>query len=381
MGLNERCHGPASDQFAAIHQGVEALRLRHGHEPVWSARHAWRIPSPMMSASRRVSTYAARVASSGLFVVEGTGVLVTQANVYLSRLTLRGFSPRTVRAYAFDLVVFFRWLQLRGIKLSAVSEQREQGAKPRSINRRLSTCRLFIRHVTGQEPERRTASGYYRGRGRDRNLGIQVMRPRRRVALRVKVPRTLIEPLSQRQVRQFLQGVRRYRDLAIVYLMLLCGLRSREVLLLQLEDVSSDELRLRVRGKGDRERTIPLPEMLHRLLARYVQLERPESAHSSALFVVLKGQQRGARMTAAGLRSLFRYRRRATGLHEANAHRFRHTFGTDMARAGVRLPILQRMMGHAQAETTLQYINLAMSDVAEEYQRASTLIRRRYRAP
>lgn len=342
----------------------------------------------MKSASPKGATYAARAASSGLFVVEGTGVLVAQANVFLSTVTLRGFSPRTVRAYAFDLVVFFRWLQLRALKLPAVSEtvlleyicaQREQGAKPRSINRRLSTCRLFIRHVTGQEPERRTASGYYRGRGRDRNLGIQVLRPRRRVALRVKVPRTLIEPLSQSQVRQFLRSVRRYRDLAIVYLMLLCGLRSREVLLLQLEDVSGEDLRLRVRGKGDKERTIPLPEMLHRLLARYVELERPES-NSPALFVVLKGRQKGQRITAAGLRSLFRYRRRATGLQDANAHRFRHTFGTDMARAGVRLPILQRMMGHAQAETTLQYINLAMTDVAEEYQRASAIIRHRYRA-
>lgn len=51
-----------------------------------------------------------------------------------------------------------------------------------------------------------------------------------------------------------------------------------------------------------------------------------------------------------------------------------------MARAGVRLPILQRMMGHAQAETTLQYINLAMTDIAAEYRRASTVIQRRYRA-
>jgi hypothetical protein len=50
-----------------------------------------------------------------------------------------------------------------------------------------------------------------------------------------------------------------------------------------------------------------------------------------------------------------------------------------MARAGVRLPVLQKMMGHAFAETTLQYINLSMSDVAEEYRRANEQIRKRYR--
>jgi integrase/recombinase XerD len=329
--------------------------------------------------------YVVRAAATGLFVVSGEGALVAQANGFLTALTQRGFSPRTVRAYAYDLIVFFRWLVTRKQELSAVDEaglleyvgeQQARGAKPRSINRRLSTCRLFIRHVSGREPERAT-SGYYRGRGRDRNLGLHVLRPRRRIALRVKVPRTLVEPLSRDQVRQYLQGIRRHRDLCIVYLMLLCGLRSREILLLQLEDI--DEHSLRVRGKGGKERVLPLPGVLQGLLSRYVELERPDVTSSRSLFVVLSGRRRGEAMTPAGLRSLFRHRRRTHELRNANAHRFRHTFGTDMARAGVRLPILQRMMGHAQAGTTLQYINLAMADIAAEYARATALIQRRYR--
>ena len=84
-------------------------------------------------------------------------------------------------------------------------------------------------------------------------------------------------------------------------------------------------------------------------------------------------------MTATGLRSLFRHRRLASLLASANAHRFRHTFGTDMARAGVRLPVLQKMMGHADTKTTLQYIRLSMSDIADEYQRAVAEIDKRYR--
>lgn len=337
----------------------------------------------------RSATYEVRRTANALFVVEGQGDLVTQANTFLATITQRGFSNQTVRAYAYDLVVFFRWLDSEGTLLSEVDEaalleyvghQRKKGAKPRSINRRLSTCRLFIRHASGKEPERRVSSGYYRGRGRDRSLGIQRLRPVRRVALRVKVPRTLIEPLSQAQVRQYLRGVRRCRDLSIVHLMLLCGLRSLEVLLMQVDDVSFEDSQIRVRGKGGKERAMPLPESLRRLLSRYVELERPEESNSRALFVVLKGRKRGAPMTAAGLRSLFRYRRRVSELHNANAHRFRHTFGTDMARAGVRLPTLQKMMGHAQAETTLQYINLAMTDIAAEYARASSVIHSRYRA-
>ena len=87
------------------------------------------------------------------------------------------------------------------------------------------------------------------------------------------------------------QSCRRYRDLAIVYLMRLCGLRSLEVLLLELDDVSLDALRLKVRGKGGKERGMPIPELLRRLLARYLDLERPESAPTKHFFVVLKGGQ------------------------------------------------------------------------------------------
>jgi integrase len=84
-------------------------------------------------------------------------------------------------------------------------------------------------------------------------------------------------------------------------------------------------------------------------------------------------------MTPAGLRNLFRHRRRRSSLRVANPHRFRHTFGSDMARAGVRLPILQRMMGHADMKTTMQYIELSLVDVANEYERAIATLERRYK--
>ncbi len=342
-----------------------------------------------MTTGTGTTTYSARVGANGLFGVVGEGELVVHANAFLATVAQRGFSLRTVRAYAHDLVVFFRWLSTTPYQLADVGErglleyvgaQRQEEAQPRSINRRLSSCKLLIRFVSGKEPERANSSAHYRGPGRDKNLGLHSLRPQRRVALRVKVPRTLIEPLTRKQVRQFIRSLRRYRDLAIVYLMLLCGLRSLEVLLLERGDVSLDELRLRVRGKGGKERAMPIPELLRRLLGRYLDLERPEASTTQHLFVVLKGQHRGQPMTTAGLRSLFRYRRREDGLSNANAHRFRHTFGADMARAGVRLPILQAMMGHSQAETTLQYINLAMTDIAAEYRRASKVIQRRYRS-
>jgi integrase len=189
-----------------------------------------------------------------------------------------------------------------------------------------------------------------------------------------------MEPLTREQVVAFLRSLRRYRDLAIVYLMLFCGLRSLEVLRLRTADVNVFDRRLRVHGKGNRERMLPLSAELLQALNDYMRLERPSNTVDDSLFVVLQGRRRGHPMTAAGLRSLFRYRRRrySETLANANAHRFRHTFGADMARSGVRLPVLQRMMGHTDARTTLQYIHLSMADIAAEYQRAIEVITERY---
>ena len=154
-----------------------------------------------------------------------------------------------------------------------------------------------------------------------------------------------------------------------VGLMLLHGLRSAEVLALNGEDVLLPEAQLRVRGKGNKLRFLPLAPETIQLLDHYLQLERP-SPCSAALFVVLKGRARGTRMNAAGLRSLFRHHRQTTGIKLAHPHRFRHTFASDMVRAGMSLPALMRLMGHADIQTTLQYVQITPQDVYLEYARA-----------
>jgi site-specific recombinase XerD len=275
-----------------------------------------------------------------------------------------------------------RELEARDL-LEFIAVQRQVGAEPRSINRRLSTARLLYRFWMNRElgvgPRVSLPGPHYKGPGRDHYLGIHQLSRRGVRKLRVNEPRKLVEPLTPEQVRAFLRSVTRYRDLTIVHFMLLCGLRSREVLELKLDDIVFGDSRVRVRGKGDRDRALPLPDVLAHTLRQYQQLERPRQCAEPRLFVVLQGKQRGRPMTASGLRSLFRHRRRRAVLAMANAHRFRHTFGADMARAGVRLPILQQMMGHADLKTTMQYVRLSMADVADEFRRAVTKIAARYR--
>ncbi|HEX5649994.1 MAG TPA: tyrosine-type recombinase/integrase [Steroidobacteraceae bacterium] len=315
---------------------------------------------------------------------------VGDGNDFLDTVSARGLSPATVRAYAYDLVALYRWMHdakvvLRELDAARLIEfvvsQQRAGAQPKSINRRLTTCEQLYRFATGSplSQARLATGGHYAGRGREHALGLHRRKRVERRKLRVKAPRKLVEPLTVDQVSLLLHRLTRYRDLAIVHLMLLAGLRSAELLALRIGDVEWNAARVRVRGKGNRERMLPLADVVTRVLADYLRLERPKDAHSEKLFLVLQGRRRGAPMTAEGLRSLFRHRRTTSpSLAQANAHRLRHTFGADMARAGVRLPILQRMMGHADGKTTLQYINLSMDDVAAEYAYAIASIEKRY---
>ena len=143
-------------------------------------------------------------------------------------------------------------------------------------------------------------------------------RPHSRVAsgLRLRQPRRLIVPLSADQVARFWRSFCAFRDLAIVALMLLDGLRSCEILRLQLEDFSPPEARLPVLGKGNKRRILPLPAETLEVLQNYLRLERPLT-NSPALFVSLKGPRRGRPMTRRGYAHCFvtiaggvRFRRR-----------------------------------------------------------------------
>lgn len=331
-------------------------------------------------------------AKTGLYyLVDAADGPIEEANAFLRSLDIRGLSPRTVRAYAFDLVAVYRWLEHAGKPLKDLSQsdllefiahEKNRGAHPNSINRRLTVCRLLFGfwYPGGMAVGRGVSlpSPHYKGPGRDHRLGLHRLKKKRWLWLHVKVPRKLNTALNPTQVREFLSNLRRYRDIAIVHLMLLCGLRSREVLLLDRRDVSLRERRVRVVGKGDKERVLPMSSLAVTSIQQYLTHERPLECVDNNLFVCLQGKHRGHAMTPAGLRSMFRTRRKRTVLGNANPHRFRHTFGTDMARNGVSLPVLQMLMGHEGHEITLHYINLFMADVTEAYLQAAAKIQRNY---
>jgi len=171
-----------------------------------------------------------------------------------------------------------------------------------TINTRIAIVDKALRHVFPDAPPQ-IAPGFQKISWQRAPMGIG--RPRLALSrLRVRTPKRTITPLSVDEVARFWSSFRTSRDLAIVGLMLLQGLRSQEILDLNRDDLLLPEAQIRVRGKGNKTRFLPLAPEAAQLLDHYLRLERP--AHSStALFVSLKGSARGARMTPAGLRSLF----------------------------------------------------------------------------
>ncbi len=303
----------------------------------------------------------------------------------------RNFSNRTIRAYAFDLVIFFRFYQgkkkalppLKNIDFKTligfIHLEKSRNAAPASINRRLNTIDIFYRHCFGKLIPGTTAPRHLdpttirrkRYLGMDAKLGIFPVYSKTGRTFRVRMPHKLVTALEPHEVNAFFKTLHMHRDRAIVALMLICGLRSMEVTELNLCDLNTLSRALKIQGKGNKERIVPVPQEVLILLDKYLENERPHRfKNEEALFLTQKGPRRGLRMTLEGLRSVFRYNRAASGIKHANAHKFRHTFGRNMAANGMSLPALQKILGHSDHRTTLKYINLTLQDVWADFEKA-----------
>jgi integrase/recombinase XerC len=185
------------------------------------------------------------------------------------------------------------------------------------MNRRIAAARGLFEYVClagvrsdNPVPAARRSSGARVRRGLLGHLGPG--RPRDGGRL-VRSPRRLPESLEPAEVAAFIADLGSARDRAIALLMLLGGLRAGEVRMLRLADVDVGLRRVRVVGKGGRERTVPVDRAFFTELAAYLREERPRSCPTPECFVVLRGPTTGAAMTEAGLRRIFRTHRTRAG--------------------------------------------------------------------
>lgn len=332
--------------------------------------------------------------------LEGDGPVTELANRFLAHLSSRGFSPATVRGYAYDLLNFSRFLAEHDLSVGEVTASDvfawldwqarparatrtakvvrladRQGPAPATMNRRVAAVRGLFEYavICGDRadspvPSGRRSSGARAVRG---GLLAHVDGDRgRRGGRLVREPRRLPDSVDPDEVATFLVDLGSHRDRAVALLMVLGGLRAAEVRSLRLSNVDMGRRQVRVMGKGGRERVVPVDSAFFSELAAYLRTERPPGCRTPECFVVLRGPTVGQAMTEAGMRKVFRVHRERTGATRVRPHRLRHTYGTELAAAGMDLLVLRQLMGHASPDTTAAYVHLAPETLAVEYAKA-----------
>ncbi len=271
----------------------------------------------------------------------------------------RGLSPLTIAAYRRDLAQF------------AQGAGREWRRDPEPVRDFVNALRRGGRRDTTQARKVAAIRSFY---GFALREGIAT----RDVAALLDAPRPgryLPDVLSTEQVVRILDapppddpaGI---RDRAILELLYACGLRVSELTGLDTDRLDLPRKELRVIGKGNRERRVPMGDEARERLHRYVSGPREgwtRSKPTPAVFV----SQRGKRLVRESVYRLVRHWAEAAGIDaKVTPHTFRHSFATHLLEGGADLRVVQTLLGHASISTTQLYTHLTGERLREVYARA-----------
>jgi len=270
----------------------------------------------------------------------------------------RGLSANTLAAYRADLVALSRWLAGQGIVMQATTRadllgfiawRVERGARPRSTARQLSSFRRFFRHLLRE--------------------GVIRDDPTAQIAM-PKIGRSLPKSLSEEEVESLLNAPLvtdplGSRDRTMLEVLYATGLRVSELVSLKYSQLNMNQGVVRIIGKGDRERMIPLGEEAVRWLKEFLGSARNEillDRTTDYLFPT----RRGDRMTRQAFWHIIkRYARKSSIDKELSPHTLRHAFATHLLNHGADLRVVQMLLGHSDLSTTQIYTHVARERMKE----------------
>ncbi|MGH2714053.1 MAG: site-specific tyrosine recombinase XerD [Thermoleophilaceae bacterium] len=280
----------------------------------------------------------------------------------------RGLSRNTLEAYRGDLLQFGRFLDEHGrsavdadtrdvgdfLTRLATGDAEHRPASPATIHRKSACLRSFYRHLRREGV-----------RDSDPTAGLSAPRRSRKlphVLTRGEIERLLSQPRGT--------DPQALRDRSLLETMYACGLRASEAIGLELADVDLDERVLRARGKGSKERIVPIGQAALRALRIYLERGRPGlvgERPETHVFVNFRGGQ----LTRQGLYKIVRRHATTAGLADRmSPHTLRHTFATHLLAGGCDLRSVQEMLGHADVSTTQLYTHLTSERLKDVYFKA-----------
>jgi integrase/recombinase XerD len=270
----------------------------------------------------------------------------------------RGLSANTLAAYRADLTALARWLAERNTKMVATTRADLQdfiayrvhaGARPRSTARQLSSFRRFFRYLVRE--------------------AIIKEDPTAQIAM-PKIGRSLPKSLTEEEVEALLGAPTvsdplGNRDRTMLELLYATGLRVSELVNLRTSQVNLNQGVIRILGKGNRERLIPLGEEAVRWITDFARGPRTEillERQTDYLFPT----RRGDRMTRQAFWHIIkRYARKAGVNKELSPHTLRHAFATHLLNHGADLRVVQMLLGHSDLSTTQTYTHVARERMKE----------------
>ncbi len=274
----------------------------------------------------------------------------------------RGLSENTLGAYRADLLALSRRLDVRDVELvradradilDYIAWRVEAGAKPRSTARQLSSFRRFFRYLVRE--------------------GMISDDPTAQIAM-PKIGRALPQSLTQEEVESLLGAPNvsealGHRDRTMLEVLYATGVRVSELINLKLSQLNLNQGVLRIVGKGDRERLIPLGDEAQEWLKEFIDGQRIEillERQTEYLFPT----RRGDRMTRQAFWHIIkRYAKKAGIAKHLSPHTVRHAFATHLLNNGADLRVVQLLLGHSDLSTTQIYTHVARERMKELHTR------------
>ncbi len=275
----------------------------------------------------------------------------------------RNYSSQTIISYSRDIDKFFRFLSEEGLDMEEVdqivirnflTDELNSGVSKRSCKRRLCALRHFYKYMVRREMVKD-------------NPFVFVSSP--------KTEKTLPKFLYKDQVREILDENKKrddllaYRDQAILSTLYYSGIRASELVSLELQSVSLPRRTLRVLGKGNKERIVPISEECKKDIETYMKTTRMELASRNKEGTkVLFLNDHGNKLTTRGLEYILDQIEQKTGSFVGlHPHILRHSFATHLLENGADLRIIQELLGHESLNTTQVYTHVTEESMKETY--------------
>lgn len=275
----------------------------------------------------------------------------------------RNYSSQTVISYSRDIDKFFRFLSEEGLDMEEVdqivirnflTDELNSGVSKRSCKRRLCALRHFYKYMVRREMVKD-------------NPFVFVSSP--------KTEKTLPKFLYKDQVRGILDENKKrddllaYRDQAILSTLYYSGIRASELVSLELQSVSLPRRTLRVLGKGNKERIVPISEECKKDIETYMKTTRMELASRNKEGTkILFLNDHGNKLTTRGLEYILDQIEQKTGSFVGlHPHILRHSFATHLLENGADLRIIQELLGHESLNTTQVYTHVTEESMKETY--------------